>query len=249
MSRLAAAGSLAGLVAGAQLAPAVLSIGPLRRALAPGLAGVSERHHVALTYDDGPDPVSTPEFLTLLAAYDVRATFFLLGEHAVRHPALVREIAAAGHELAVHGWTHRATPTLPLGALAAQVRRAAVAIEDVGGTSVHWYRPPYGLLSTETLLAGRAAGLRTVLWSSWGRDWERTATPERVVRTVTRTLRPGGTVLLHDTDRTAAPGSWRVTLAASRTLLEEWRADHLPVGPLSEHWAVPTRPRVVPAFS
>jgi peptidoglycan/xylan/chitin deacetylase (PgdA/CDA1 family) len=204
---------------------------------------------VALTYDDGPDPVSTPAFLALLAAYDVRATFFLLGEHAVRHPALVREIADAGHELAVHGWTHRATPTLPPGVLAAQVRRAAVAIEEVGGTPVHLYRPPYGVLSTETLVAGRTAGLRTVLWSAWGRDWERTATPERVVRTVTRTLRPGGTVLLHDTDRTAAPESWRVTLAASRALLEEWRADDLPVGPLSEHWLVPARPRVVPAAS
>lgn len=249
MRPLVAAGSLAGMLAGVQLAPSVLSIGPLRRALAPGLAGVSERHHVALTYDDGPDPVSTPAFLALLAEYDVRATFFLLGAHAVRHPGLVREIVAAGHETAVHGWTHRATPTLPPGALAEQVRRAAIAIEDVGGAPVLWYRPPYGVLSTETLLAGRAAGLRTVLWSSWGRDWERTATPERVVRTVTRTLRPGGTVLLHDTDRTASPESWRVTLAASRTLLEEWRAVHLPVGPLSEHWAAPARPRMVPAAS
>ena len=247
MSRQLAAGSLAGVLAGAQLAPALLSIGPLRRAVAPGLAGVSQRHHVALTYDDGPDPVSTPAFLALLAEHDVRATFFLLGEHAVRHPALVREIAGAGHELAVHGWTHRATPTLPPGALARQVRRAAVTIEDVSSTPVHWYRPPYGVLSTETLLAGRSAGLRSVLWSAWGRDWEPTATPERVVRTVGRTLRPGGTVLLHDTDRTAAPESWRVTLAATRTLLEEWRAVHLPVGPLSQHWAAPARPRVVPA--
>jgi peptidoglycan-N-acetylglucosamine deacetylase len=67
-------------------------------------------------------------------------------------------------------------------------------------------------------------------------DWSRSATPESIVRTVNQSLRPGGTVLLHDTDRTSAPGSWRRTLVATRSLLDKWAALEVPVGPLGEHW-------------
>ena len=73
----------------------------------PRLAGRGRPDHVALTFDDGPDPLSTPHFLRLLDARGIRATFFLLGSMAARSPGLVREMAAAGHEIAVHGWHHR----------------------------------------------------------------------------------------------------------------------------------------------
>jgi len=106
---------------------------------------------------------------------------------------------------------------------------------DVTGTEVRWYRPPYGVLTTEALVAAHAAGLRTVLWSAWGRDWERAATPESVAHRVASALRPGGTVLLHDTDRTSAPGSWRATLAASGLLLADWADRGYDVGPLRDH--------------
>jgi peptidoglycan/xylan/chitin deacetylase (PgdA/CDA1 family) len=223
------------LVVLAGAGPSVASIGPLRCALLPGLAGIVAGSHVALTYDDGPDPVSTPHFLALLRRHDVRATFFLLGRHAVRHPALVRAIVAEGHELGVHGWDHRCVALTAPGRLHDEVRRSREAIVDLAGVDVAWYRPPYGVLTTPALLAARRAGLRTVLWSAWGRDWERRASPDRVVHTVLRTLRPGGTVLLHDTDRTSAPGSWRVTLSASDRLLHLARQRSVTVGPLADH--------------
>jgi peptidoglycan/xylan/chitin deacetylase (PgdA/CDA1 family) len=100
---------------------------------------------------------------------------------------------------------------------------------------VLWYRPPYGVLTTEALVAAHAVGLRTVLWSAWGRDWERTASPESVAHRVSATLRPGGTVLLHDSDRTSAPGSWRATLGASDLLLADWSTRGFDVGPLRDH--------------
>ena len=235
----AGAGRAVGLslaAAGAALAaPSVASIGPARRRLAPRLSGIAPTPHVALTYDDGPDPVSTPLFLDLLERHDRHATFFLLGEHVVRHPALVAEMAARGHELAVHGWDHDCVLTVPPGQLVAELGETVELIERLGGRRPRWYRPPYGVLSTPALVAARAAGLRTVLWSAWGRDWEARATPPRIVRTVARTLAPGGTVLLHDTDRTSAPGSWRHTLAASELLLERWGREGLPVGPLRDH--------------
>ncbi|MGZ4478339.1 MAG: polysaccharide deacetylase family protein [Nocardioidaceae bacterium] len=218
-----------------QLAPALTSVAPLRRAALPRLAGIGGRRHIALTYDDGPDPVSTPAFLGLLDTYDVRATFFLLGAHVEENRSLVREMAAAGHELAVHGWDHRCLAWKRPGRLADELRRTRDLVAEIGGRPVRWYRPPYGVLTAEGLLAARRAGLTTVLWSAWGRDWSVRATPAGVAHRVGRAVGPGGTVLLHDTDRTSAPQSWLVTLEASDVLLDGWLAEGTPVGTLGEH--------------
>ena len=219
------------------VAATAASLFPLRRRVTPGwlpgaLSGQAGTDHVALTFDDGPDPLSTPRFLDLLAAHDVRATFFLLGHHAARELALVRRITEEGHELGVHGWTHRAVTQIPRQQLATELAVTRDLLERASGTAVGWYRPPYGITTRTSLEVAAAVGLVPVLWTAWGRDWERRATPARVTRTLGRTLAPGGTILLHDTDRTSAPGSWRVTLAATEQLLA--RGD-LRLGPLSEH--------------
>lgn len=227
---------ISALAAGVQLGPMVSSIPAFRRHAMRKLSGISSRRHIALTYDDGPDATSTPRFLDLLAEYDVRATFFLLGEHAMREPHLTREMAEAGHELAVHGWSHTCVALSRPGVLSGDVRRTRETLEDLTGRPVRWYRPPYGVLTAEGIQVARRSGLDTMLWSAWGRDWSRRSTPSSIEHTVLRTLRPGGTVLLHDSDRTSCPGSWRGTLAASRRLLERWRDEGLAVGPLCEHW-------------
>ncbi len=218
------------------LLPSVGCVTPLRRRLLPRLAGISRRHHIALTFDDGPDRRTTPQFLDLLADRGVSATFFLLAAHAQRDPRLVREMTAAGHELAVHGWEHGCLALRAPGGLVKALVRSREVIEDLSGTEVTWYRPPYGVMTAEGLYAARQAGLQTVLWSSWGVDWARNATPATIVATVSRSVLPGGTVLLHDTDRTAAPGSWRRTLVATDLLLTRWLGSDVLVGPLREHW-------------
>src|SRR5688500_1569952 len=90
-------------VAAAHIAPAATWLPVVRRRF-PRLAGVGHPAHVALTFDDGPDPESTPRFLDALEELGVRATFFVLGDGVVRHPSVVRETVRRGHELAVHGW-------------------------------------------------------------------------------------------------------------------------------------------------
>ena len=212
------------------------SLAPLRRVLTPRLSGISPTQHIALTYDDGQDPATTPAFIKLLSRHDVRATFFLVGEHAWANPRLVKQIAAEGHELGVHGWTHRCVALQAPGRLTTELRRTRHLLTLLGGREVTWYRPPYGILTTEALVAAGANGLTPVLWSAWGWDWSARATPTRIVRTIDRTLRPGGTVLLHDTDRESTPGSWLNTLAASEHLLTAWQRHRLAVGPLGEHW-------------
>jgi peptidoglycan/xylan/chitin deacetylase (PgdA/CDA1 family) len=238
---------MAGGAALALLAPTPVSLGPVRASLTPLLApgplsGLSARAHVALTFDDGPDLRSTPEFLRLLDELGVRATFFVLGRHlGDRH--LLREMTARGHEVGVHGWDHRPAVLHHPHGLRDGIRHTRALVEDATGQPVRWYRPPYGVGSAATSWAARSAGLTTMLWSAWGRDWERRATPQSVAALVTSQLRPGGTVLLHDSDRTSARGSWRTTLAATQLLVPRWTAAGLEVGPLAEHW----RPAVLAA--
>ncbi|MFI9625986.1 polysaccharide deacetylase family protein [Streptomyces sp. NPDC052042] len=232
--------AVSALVLTAHIAPAGTWLAGPRRTCFPALAGLGRTHHVALTFDDGPDPRSTPHVLDALDRLSVRATFFVLGESLLRHPELGRDIARRGHELAVHGWTH-SRPWLPAaGRDVREVSRAVAAVRRVSGVWPLWYRPPYGILTGGRWAAAVRCGLRPVLWSAWGRDWTDDATAESVLATVRRDLRGGGTVLLHDAGPSAS-GRRRPALAALPGLVDGIRAEGLAVGPLAEHGLVPAR--------
>jgi peptidoglycan/xylan/chitin deacetylase (PgdA/CDA1 family) len=226
---LAAVGALA------QAAPAVTSLGPVRAALWPGLTGLGAPGHVALTFDDGPDPASTPLFLDALEQAGVHATFFLLGGMVRRAPWLARRIAEAGHEVALHGWAHRAHLAVSPAQTFRDLRQGRDEIAEATGRTPGRYRPPYGIATAATFAACRSLDLRPVLWSAWGRDWTARATAESVFHTVGRDLRGGGTVLLHDSDCTSKPESWRATLGALPLLLAHCAEQGWRVGPLAEH--------------
>ncbi|MEU7061418.1 polysaccharide deacetylase family protein [Streptomyces sp. NPDC046197] len=222
-------------LAAAHAAPVASTFGPLRNRVMPRLSGRGRGDHVALTFDDGPDPLSTPLFLKVLAERQVHATFFLLGREAHQRPGLVREIASAGHEIAVHGWLHR--PLLLRGPRATydDLARARDTVGDLVGRAPALFRPPYGVMSTAAHLAARRLRLTPVLWTCWGEDWTARATPQSVHRTVVRDLRGGGTILLHDSDCTSAPGAWRSTLGALPRLLDTCGRSGYDVGPLRDH--------------
>jgi peptidoglycan/xylan/chitin deacetylase (PgdA/CDA1 family) len=172
---------------------------------------------VALTFDDGPHPQGTPAVLEALAAGGARATFFVVGEQAERHPSLVAEIAAAGHSVAVHGHRHRNLLRITPRGAADDLERAVAAIGDVA--PVH--RPPYGIYSAAALRAVRERGWTPLLWSRWGRDWRARATPATVVADATRGgFEPGDVILLHDADHYSAPGCWRATASAIPRILD-----------------------------
>jgi len=229
------AAGLAAFGALAYAAPMATSLGPVRAALWPRLTGLGDAKHVALTFDDGPDPASTPLFLEALDEARVRATFFLLGRMVQRAPSLVREIAEAGHEVALHGRGHRAHIALTPGQTLRDLRQGRDEVASAIGRAPTWYRPPYGVATAATFSACRKLGLRPVLWSAWGRDWTSTATAESVFHTVARDLRGGGTVLLHDSDCTSKPEAWRSTLGALPLLLKHCAEQGWRVGPLREH--------------
>lgn len=179
-----------------------------------------DRPVVALTFDDGPHAEGTPAVLEELARQGATATFFLVGEQVVLRPALAREIVAAGHEVAVHGYRHTLLLRRRVSAVADDLDRAVDAIGEATGVRPTLYRPPYGILSSGALAHVRARGWRPLLWSTWGRDWERRATPQSIARRATRRLGPGDVVLLHDSDAYSSADSWRRTAAALPSVLE-----------------------------
>ena len=216
-------------------APSLVALSSIGRHLSPSLAGVGAKGHVALTFDDGPDPSSTPAFLDALDELGWRATFFMLGERVRSSPGLAAEVAAAGHEVAVHGDRHRSLLRLSPRTTSDDIRRSRDTIADATGVQPSWYRPPFGTLSVGGWMAARKLGLDVVLWTAWGRDWRAEATPESVVGDVLDGYVDGGTVLLHDSDCTSAPESWHAALDALPLLGKELADRGLTVGPVGEH--------------
>jgi peptidoglycan-N-acetylglucosamine deacetylase len=214
--------------------PPIVS-GAFRRWLTPSLAGRGAEHHVALTFDDGPDPASTPAFLDTLDHLGWRATFFMLGSMVERHPGLAAEVVAAGHEVASHSYEHRGHRLRWPPPVCADIKRSVEVIADATGQRPRWFRPPYCAVSVAGLVAARKAGMRTVLWTACGHDWLADATPETVASRVALNLDGGGTILLHDSDCTSVPGSWRSTLSALSLLAEVCADRGLEVGPLGDH--------------
>ena len=159
-----------------------------------------DRDALLLTFDDGPTPGVTEAVLDRLERHGARAVFFLLGRHAVRHPALVRAIVAAGHGVGNHSHDHDMRRLQDPVRWRADLRRARDALAAAGAPRVRLYRPPGGRLTPLTLLGPPLLGLRTVLWSVDSDDWrERDDAAARALgRDLASSLQAGDIVLCHD---------------------------------------------------
>jgi peptidoglycan-N-acetylglucosamine deacetylase len=146
-----------------------------------------------------------------------------VGEQIRRNPSLPREILDAGHEIALHCDRHRNLLRLGPRQVRADLDRAHDAIALSTGRSPRLYRPPYGVLNAAALRQARRRGWRTLLWSHWGRDWERRATAESIAHRVTAGAGAGAVLLLHDADDYSAEGSWQRTLQALPAVIETMR--------------------------
>ncbi len=170
------------------------------------LAGPTDKAQVALTFDDGPDPASTPRVLEVLERHGAKATFFVIGERAARHPALVRRIIEAGHQVENHSQRHSwATAFGPSPKLVREFSQAQAAIAKASGKTPRYFRAPIGILSPPIVTATRALGLSIVGWSAKARDgWASTTVGAACARLVAA-LRPGAILLLHDAAEVLSP--------------------------------------------
>lgn len=154
--------------------------------------------HVVLTFDDGPEPGGTEVVLEELAASGATATFFVLVDRARLHPALLRAVTDAGHEIGLHGWDHTRPTRLGTADLIRRCRDGRAWLEQQTGRPIRWYRPPYGAQTPRTWLATvHRCGLESVVWGPTTWDWLELPVAELCAR-----ARPGlvrGSILLsHD---------------------------------------------------
>lgn len=163
------------------------------------LRGPTDRPLLALTFDDGPDPDTTPQVLALLAAHNARATFFVIGERAVRHPALIAQLVAAGHQVENHSHRHSwATAFGPVSRLVSDFSSAQASVVSAGVRAPRFLRAPIGILSPPIVEAARKLNLQLVGWSAKARDgWESTTVSAALARLLS-SLEPGAILLLHD---------------------------------------------------
>jgi peptidoglycan-N-acetylglucosamine deacetylase len=182
--------------------------------------GPRTARRLALTFDDGPDPEWTPRVLDVLAAAEVRATFFLVGERAERAPALVRRMVAEGHEVGNHSWSHRSLWLCGPRATARQIRDAHACLAELAGAAPRHFRPPWGMVNAAMFAVLRGIGERCVFWSIQP-EGLRPAPAERQVDSVLRRAVPGAIVDLHDAEGT--PGAPARLLAALPPLVADLR--------------------------
>ncbi|MEV6207147.1 polysaccharide deacetylase family protein [Kitasatospora sp. NPDC051914] len=191
--------------------------GPLspqpRRMSNPLFSLTSGDRLVALTLDDGPDPVHTPIVLNILERYHLRATFFLIGENAARQPGLVREIAARGHHIANHTWSHPDLRGIPDATVHDQLLRTSDLLGSATGRAPTWFRAPGGDWSDASLRICAELGMRPMGWSVDPQDWARPG-ESLITQRVLKAIGPGSIVLNHD-----GGGDRSQTVAALQTYL------------------------------
>ena len=204
------------------------AVAPSSELFGPTLRHTASSRKIALTFDDGPNPVVTPHLLELFERNSVRASFFLIGKFARACPDLVREISARGHLIGNHSDTHANL----IFQSRAGIREELARCQDAIAAAVHkepplWMRPPYGYRSP--LLGGviRRAGMRgVVMWSKICWDWK-PQPPERLIQRLSRIARPdrtlGDIVVMHDGDHRALGGDRRHVVRALEHWLPRWR--------------------------
>jgi len=149
---------------------------------------------VALTFDDGPHPQFTPRLLNILEKHQARATFFMVGEAAQRHPEIVRQVAQAGHAIGNHSWDHSSLPLLSGRERRAQIRACEKALAPYGQ---RLFRPPYGHQSVASRLDALWLGYQVITWSVSASDW-RDRDANWMTERLVKEIQPGSIILFHD---------------------------------------------------
>jgi peptidoglycan/xylan/chitin deacetylase (PgdA/CDA1 family) len=187
-------------------------------------AGVRGSKQIALTYDDGPNDPHTMKLLDALAKHDVPATFFMIGRYVRERAGIARAVAAAGHVIGNHTFTH---PLLTLKSEAqtrAELMDCRRALEDAVGTHSKLFRPPFGGRRPATLRIARELGLDPVMWNVTGYDWN--APPATVIEAkVARQLHADGgdVILLHDGGHKALGADRAQTVIATDNLIRQYK--------------------------
>ncbi len=154
--------------------------------------------YIAMTFDDGPSATLTPKLLDLLAAHQIKATFFVIGENVTEHPEIVARAAREGHEIGNHSWSHPNFGKMSGDSVRSQLQRTDDAIRNATGKRPTLMRPPYGSITArEKRWIHDAFGYQVILWDVDPYDWKRPG-PAVVRNRILKETQPGSIVLSHD---------------------------------------------------
>jgi peptidoglycan-N-acetylglucosamine deacetylase len=189
------------------------------RTLACGARGSKQ---IALTYDDGPNEPHTLRLLEVLAKHDVSATFFMIGRYVRERPDIARAVAAAGHVIGNHTFTHPLLIFKSEAQTRAELADCKRVLEETIGQHSNLFRPPFGGRRPATLRIARELGMKTAMWNVTGYDWN--APPASVIEAkVSRQMRGGDIILLHDGGHRALGADRAQTMIATDNLIQKYK--------------------------
>jgi peptidoglycan/xylan/chitin deacetylase (PgdA/CDA1 family) len=186
---------------------------------------------LALTFDDGPNPVWTPRLLDLLSRRGVRATFFLVGSYAQSHPSLVRQIVTAGHLIGNHSWTHLNLAMASSATIEDQLYRTTQTLEEISAAPILFFRPPFGARRPATLGIARRLGLTPVLWNAMTSDWKNPSADAislKLQDKIDGLYRQGlaANIVLHDGSHSDPAADRAPSIAAAAQLIARYQPTH-----------------------
>jgi peptidoglycan-N-acetylglucosamine deacetylase len=199
------------------------SIAPTGQWYGPTITGGPRgSKRIALTYDDGPNDPHTFHLLDVLAKRNVKATFFMIGRYVQQHPEIARAVAEAGHTIGNHTFTHPLLTFKSKAETRSQLVDCRHALEEAVGEHSKLFRPPFGGRRPATIRIARELGLQTVMWNVTGYDWN--APPTAVIeKKVTRQIRGGDVILLHDGGHLALGADRSQTVIATENLIRRYK--------------------------
>jgi peptidoglycan/xylan/chitin deacetylase (PgdA/CDA1 family) len=155
------------------------------------------RKAIALTIDDGPSPVYTPQVLALLRHYGITASFSMIGVNVLAYPGVAREVADAGHMIVNHTQTHHNLAFMPPAEVGDEIHLATDAIHRATGRVPDMFRAPYGVWPPTVFQLCAATGMTPLGWSVDPRDWSRPGI-SAIIRNILGNTRTGSIILEHD---------------------------------------------------
>jgi peptidoglycan-N-acetylglucosamine deacetylase len=204
---------------------------PGSRVFGDALTAPARSRELALTFDDGPNPTWTPKLLDTLASHNVHATFFLLGGFAQQQPDLVRRIAAAGHLIGNHSWSHPDLSRTSTSRVREELARTSDLLEQTIGAPVRYFRPPFGARRPVVFRIARDLGLTPALWNAMTNDWSEPLTDQitaRLAGKVDRLTAKGRAVniVLHDGGHRALSTNREPSITAAEQLIARYKSTH-----------------------
>lgn len=178
---------------------------------------------IVLTFDDGPYPPYTQQLLEVLRTKNVKATFFMVTENAVRYPDIVKAVQNDGHEIALHANKHQDFLKLDTLQLNTDIIHGQSRLEEITGQRIRFMRPPHGFRDWHTVTAIHSAGMQIVNWSIIPRDWTNPGADVIATRVINR-AKPGAIILLHDGDSPRMTASREQTVSATAMIIDALRA-------------------------